>query len=333
MRYFRLKRDDGKEWITDKLTDLLEDLGLVKFERSLRNSYKSEDRWVKVKDKGCLYRLERFEAKRKPKLSQIKKKLNLVKTAVLLGDIHFCYEDKDAVDILYQIIRDNKDVINEIIDGGDGINNDALSKFTSTEDERFTLYDEIKAFDNHMSNLKEILPNAKFSIVEDNHYHLRKKRFLADNPAMKGMMKDIDFKFDNVSPHGVPYFPFDQTRVGVIHGLRVNDNFTKGHSALFKEDIINFHTHGSQHYTCKNGSKMLNKQAQKMWGMPSMCKQMDYMNGSPSRSNTGFGVLNCYPENEMYELQYVFVENGMALYNGKLYTSELLDEKKNYTRS
>jgi hypothetical protein len=181
----------------------------------------------------------------------------------------------------------------------------------------------MKAFENHMYKMKDILPNSKFVIVQDNHYHTRVKKFLAENPAMKGLLKDIDFPFDEQVNHGVPYFPFQQRRVGVIHGLRVNDNFTKGHSDLFKEDIINFHTHGSQHYTCKNGSKALNKEAQKMWGMPSMCNQMDYMNGSPSRSNTGFGFLWYDLENNNYNLQYVFIENASTIFNGKIYKSKV----------
>lgn len=270
---------------------------------------KQDDEVVKIKQREYSPRVYKNE--------------NKIKMAILSGDKHFCYEDKDAIDILEQICGDYSEFIDEFIDGGDGINNDALSRFVSTEENKFNLYDEMKAFEDHMWKMKNILPKAKFVIVEDNHYHLRKKKFLSENPAMKGLFKDINFPFDVQMPHGVPYFPFEQNRVGIIHGLKTNDNFTRGHSTLFKEDIINFHTHGSQHYTCKNGSKILNKQAQKMWGMPSMCKQMDYMNGSPSRSNTGFGVLWYDLENSLYDLHYVFIENGKAVYNGKLYESRI----------
>jgi len=89
MKYFRLKRDDGKEWVTDKLTDLLDSLNMTKFERSLRNSYKEEDRWVKVKDKDAMFRLERFEAKRKPKLSKINKPKSDEKRILAIPDTHF----------------------------------------------------------------------------------------------------------------------------------------------------------------------------------------------------------------------------------------------------
>ena len=249
---------------------------------------------------------------------------NDTRMAILSGDKHFSYQSKEAIDILEQICDDYSNFIDEFIDGGDGINNNALSKFIDTEKIKYTLYEEMSAFEEHLYKMKSILPNAKFVIVEDNHFHLRKKRFLSENPAMEGLLKDIDFPFDEIVKHGVPYFPFEQDRIGVIHGLKTNDNFTKGHSDLFKEDIINFHTHGSQHYTCKNGSKALNKQAQKMWGMPSMCMQMDYTNGSPTRSNTGFGVLWYNLELDLYDIQYVFVENGHALYNGKTYDSRVV---------
>ena len=249
---------------------------------------------------------------------------NDIRMAILSGDKHFLYQSKNAIDILEQICDDYSNFIDEFIDGGDGINNNALSKFIDTEKIKYTLYEEMSAFEEHLYKMKNILPNAKFVIVEDNHFHLRKKRFLSENPAMEGLLKDIDFPFDEIIKHGVPYFPFGQDRIGVIHGLKTNDNFTKGHSDLFKEDIINFHTHGSQHYTCKNGSKALNKQAQKMWGMPSMCMQMDYTNGSPTRSNTGFGVLWYNLKLNLYDIHYVFVENGSALYNGKTYDSRVI---------
>ena len=251
---------------------------------------------------------------------------NNTRLAVLSGDKHFCYEDKDAIDILLQVCEDYKDSIDEFIDGGDGINNDALSKFVSTEEESFTLYDEMIAFEKHLEDVKSIIPNAKFVIVEDNHYHLRLKKFIAENPAMKNLLRGIDFPFDEQVPHGSPYLPFGQSRLGVIHGLATSDNFTKAHSQLFNIDLVNFHTHGSQHYTCKNGSKALNKQAQKMWGAPSMCKQMDYMNGRPSRSNTGFVMLWYDLENDLYDLQYVFVENKKAI---KLIDKILKDLDKN----
>lgn len=254
---------------------------------------------------------------------------NNLRLAILSGDKHFCYQDKDAIDIMLQVCEDYKDFIDEFIDGGDGINNDALGKFPSTEEKRYTLYDEMVSFEAHLKEVKSIIPKAKFIIVEDNHYHLRKERFLAENPAMRGMLKDIDFPFDVKMPHGSPYHPFGQNRIGVIHGLKTNDNFTKGHSTLFKEDIINFHTHSSQHYTCKNGSKILNKQAQKMWGAPSMCKQMAYMNGSPSRSNTGFIMLWYDLESDNYNLNYVYVEDGVAVLNGKVYKSRVLGDDDN----
>jgi len=290
------------------------------YEDGSYEKFLTEPRGVEIKPP------ERFAVEKRNFAPRIFVNNNNLRLAVLSGDKHFLYQDENAIDILEQVCLEYSLYIDEFIEGGDGINNNSLSKFIDTETITYNLYEEMKAFENHMFKMKEILPNVKFTIVEDNHYHLRRKRFLAENPAMKNMIKDVKFPFDYKSKHGVPYFPFNQKRIGVIHGLVTNDNFTKGHSSLFKEDIINFHNHTSQHYTCKNGSKALNKQAQKMWGMPSMCKQMDYMNGRPSRSNTGFGMLWYDIKNDLYDLQYIFVENGKAIYNGKLYESRLPKE-------
>lgn len=345
MKYFKLTRDDGIYWIVSKISKKLQELNLTERDNRYLRNY--DENFVKLSD-DKKYKLERFVVDNFDGITfgnfnsenKIIEEDVLIKTykeytprkykndknvqmTILSGDKHFCYEDKDAIDILEQVCKDYREEIDEFIDGGDGINNNALSKFIDGESKKYTLYEEMKAFENHMWRIKDILPDTKFIIVEDNHYHLRKARFLAENPAMVGLLKDINFPFDVKTPHGTPYFPFGQNRIGVIHGLSTNDNFTKAHSQLFKEDIINFHTHGSQHYTCKNGSRSQNKQAQKMWGMPSMCIQMDYMNGRPSRSNTGFGILRYNLEYDLYDLQYIYVENGVAIYNGKTYKSRI----------
>jgi len=258
------------------------------------------------------------------KLIDIGKKNKEVRTACLVGDLHFKYENKDAVDILYQVLEDYKGVIDEYIDLGDGVNNNALSSFDDTELVKYDLNEEVEAYVAHMNTVKDILNNTvKFTAVEDNHYHLRVKRFVAKNPGLAGMLKDIDFKFDEQVPHGKLYYPFGQNRVGMIHGIKTSKYVTANTLMCYQSDIIHAHTHSSQHYTAYDGLTKQDIYPRKGWGVPSMCTQMEYVNGKPSRQNTGFVFLVFDKKTNNYSMEYIFVEKGVAIFRGKKYTSRL----------
>ena len=78
--------------------------------------------------------------------------------------------------------------------GGDGIDASALGKHLNLEEEKSDLHQEMEAFRSYAEKIKSTLPNAKMSSLACNHYSLRKTRFIAENPAMKNMIKDIEFK-------------------------------------------------------------------------------------------------------------------------------------------
>ena len=246
-----------------------------------------------------------------------------VKTAVLVGDIHFKYEDKDAINILYQVLKDIGQSLDEYIDLGDSVNNNALSRFADVETDTHTLYEEIKAYEEHMGIVSSLLgPNTKKIIIQDNHYHLRKKKFLAENPGLIGLLPDLSHMFDYESPHAKLYFPFGQKRVGCIHGNSFGDFFTKQHLNQYsKYDVINGHCHTMQQYTSTSGTEY--DPARRGYGIPSMCRHMEYLNGTPSRQVCGFGVLTYDEVSNNYGIEYAIVENKRATFRGKVYESTL----------
>ena len=240
-----------------------------------------------------------------------------------MSDIHFNYEDKKAIDILYQVTKDLKNEIDEYIDLGDGINNNALSRFSDVETKTYTLIEELQSYVKHMNKIKDIIPFAKFVIIEDNHYHLRKKKFLAENPYLIGALKDIDFPFDQQVKHGHLYYPFNQKRIGMIHGIKTSKCVTASTLASYQSDIVHAHTHSSQHFTMSDGQVERGIYPRKGWGLPSMCKQMEYTNGVPTRQNTGFAVLTYDILTDNYTMEYIFVENNTALFRGKKYLTNI----------
>jgi len=250
-----------------------------------------------------------------------------IQTAVVVGDIHFCYEDKDSVNILYQILEDIRDEISEYIDLGDGVNNDALSKYQSVEDKQYTLYEEIEAYRSHMLHVKDILhEDTKYIVTEDNHFHLRKKRFLSENPAFRGLIPDLSDIFNKEIPHAQLYFPFGQDRFGCIHGVSFAKYFTRNHLDMYgRYDVICGHTHTMQSFVSSSGT--INDEARRSYGIPSMCKRMSYVNGIPTRQMNGFAVITYDENTNNYNIEYIIVEKGSAMFRGKIYNSNIIKEE------
>lgn len=247
-------------------------------------------------------------------------KPNSIKTALLMSDIHFKYEDKDVLSIFYQIAEDLSTEISELIDLGDGINNNALSKFVDIEVNKYTLMEEIIAYKEHIIKLRKLLPSSKFVIIEDNHYHLRKEKFLAENPALIGLIPDIGALFNEIVPHAVPYKPFNQRRFGIIHGINYGKFFTKQNLEMYQMDLICGHTHTMQVYVSASGRDTM--PPLRSYGIPCMSIRQRYMQGRPTRQVGGFAVLTYDSDTDNYSVEYVLVEKGKAIFRGKQYSAK-----------
>jgi len=210
-----------------------------------------------------------------------------IQTAVVVGDIHFCYEDK----------------------------------------EQYTLYEEIEAYRSHMLHVKDILhEDTKYIVTEDNHFHLRKKRFLSENPAFRGLIPDLSDIFNKEIPHAQLYFPFGQDRFGCIHGVSFAKYFTRNHLDMYgRYDVICGHTHTMQSFVSSSGT--INDEARRSYGIPSMCKRMSYVNGIPTRQMNGFAVITYDENTNNYNIEYIIVEKGSAMFRGKIYNSNIIKEE------
>ena len=239
-------------------------------------------------------------------------------TALLVGDEHFLYQCDQSINIVYQFVEKHKNEIDEVVFGGDGIDASSLGKHLNLEEKKNDLYVEIEAFKNYAEKIKSMIPKSKMSILQDNHFHLRKARFIAENPAMKNMIKDIEFKFDTVTKHGKPYFPLNEygnDLIAGIHGIFFNDVFTKNNTVNYPCNLFQFHTHSIQMYKGNNGLIS--------YGIPCLCKkEMAYLQGRPTRWENGFGILKYFPEEHRYAIEYCIIRDGVGIYRDEVYKTE-----------
>lgn len=238
--------------------------------------------------------------------------------AVLFSDYHYPYFDKGCSKAFKDFINDNKNIIDELVDVGDGADCGALSTHLHLEDEKMDLYKELEGYAEFTKDLKSIL-GCKMTVLSDNHYTLRMKRYLAQNPAMKNMIREIDFGYDEKVSHGVPYFPlreYGQNKIAGIHGINCSDNFTKSLTTDYNFDMFQGHAHSIQVYH--------NKNTKTAYGLPCMCKlEMAYMLGRAHRWRQGWSVLSWYPKEDRYTLDIIEYKDGKAIYKDKVYKGDI----------
>ena len=311
--------DEITEEIFEKQVDIVKKYGIG--DRSLRKSITS-NKFRKGKD--YVYRCSYFSDNneilqgKSERLPTLVKEGKICYTALIVSDEHFCYEEKDAINIVYQFVEKHKNEIDEVVFGGDGVDASSLGKHLNLEEKKNDLYTEMEAFKNYAEKIKSIIPNAKMSALEDNHYHLRKARFIAENPAMKNMIKDIKFNFNVVAKHGKPYFPLNEygnNLIAGIHGIFFNDVFTKNNTMNYPHDLFQGHTHCIQMYKGNNGLTS--------YGIPCLCKkEMAYLQGRPTRWENGFGILKYFPKEHRYTIEYCIIRDGIGIYRDEVYKTE-----------
>ena len=236
--------------------------------------------------------------------------------ALLFADYHYPYFNIALDKIFKQFLKDNK--FDEIVDMGDGVDAGAIGKHLNLEDDKMDLYSELMGYKDFLKQVKELSNNTRLVVLEDNHYHNRLKRYIAENPAMQNMIKDIDFPYDEKIPFGKPYFPlqqYGQKIIGAIHGIYANDHFAKKLTIDYPTSMIQAHTHTIQQYHNNNGKSG--------YSIPAMCKpDMAYLFNRPNRWRFGFAVLTFLKNENVYKLDILEMKNGCIVYNNKIYKGE-----------
>lgn len=239
--------------------------------------------------------------------------------SVFLSDIHFPYEDKEAINVVIAFIRWFKPSFIFLL--GDIVDFYALSKFDKDPDRALRIQDEINDAKSFFAHLRLAAPRANIVFFEGNH-EARLMKFLRRNPEVSGLevlrlpsllsMADYNVRFvgamETYKYHGFY----------LEHGdiVRKHSGYT-ARGMMEKRGVsgISGHTHRlGTHYTTNEGGDYV-------W-LENGClcdRKPDYIK-SPNWQQ-GFSVGYFKKNNHRFLVEQVCIVNGKCVYAGREFTS------------
>jgi len=180
--------------------------------------------------------------------------------ACVLGDTHFPYEDKEAIELFFAWLKDNRDRISRVFFNGDMIDNPSLSKFVQNpRDKDANVTVGLNAMKGFMEEFREITECPTY-YIPGNHC-LRLEAYLkAKAPELYDIVKlpellDLDeFDIKWIPAKKDAFVQYGKTLIGHFNKVSKHSAYTaKGLTEDFPSyNIVQNHTHRRGLY-CKNG--------------------------------------------------------------------------------
>lgn len=143
------------------------------------------------------------------------------KIAVSIPDTHVPYHDTRSIDNVLEYISDTKPDV--VIQHGDGLDCESLSRFDKEPSRIACLQEEINGLYHLWSEIKRAAPKARYVMLEGNH-EARLHKNLLRNPGLYGLQAlkpESLFRLDEL---GVEWWPSSKT-------FRLNKNLVLTHGA------------------------------------------------------------------------------------------------------
>ena len=171
------------------------------------------------------------------------------KTVLVMADLHIPYEDKLAIETMFNYIEQNKILINTVVILGDLIDFYKVSYF-SKDPRKFNINIEIMQAKKFLTNLRNIFPDAEILYKTGNHDGVRLERYIFDKaPELTEILEGLlQYKLE-LDKLRISYIeePFQIGKLWYLHGhelgrgsynpeyitnvvwRKVYDNFIVGH--------------------------------------------------------------------------------------------------------
>lgn len=196
------------------------------------------------------------------KPTRVRASKNKEKSAIILPDMQAPYEDPQALDVAYQIIRDTQP--DEVIMNGDNLDLDLFSRFVG-EGGIESLNDSINRVHKIMATIRANAPNARITWLEGNH-ELRLRKMLMQNArdllgvrqagtnsnvlSIPFLLNLADLEIDYVSGYPANQY-WVHPSLRVIHGHIVRSSGNTAAAVAKSSDVSTIfgHVHRREHYS------------------------------------------------------------------------------------
>jgi len=255
---------------------------------------------------------------------------------VVTADKHMPMLDKRADKIVYQYIKDNKDMVKYYVDLGDFIDNPNMSVFPLDPEYHWTAQQEIDMYIKNLKKYSQLIPNAEFILIKGNHDYgrientKRMNRGIASLRALKleNLLKEAMNKYNvNIKKlHIEDRYILKKGKINpiiFIHGdPRLDPYIKSGVTGLrrtaemypLEGDIVIGHKHQIATYPRLLGETSIYSVGALM-DIRKIAKQYISYHGYQN----GFMVIAINPRTGESYFQQIPIIDGRAVINGKIY--------------
>jgi len=255
--------------------------------------------------------ISQLKIKSSPKHIQIKEPT----TGVALFDIHHPYYDENAINAVFQFIKDQKP--NILVLGGDQINGDSIShwlenKRRSLENKRIKI--EYTNFDKDILTPLEKMSNWKEKVWLNGNHEDWINQQLDNTPQYEGLIEpDVVLKLRKrgwvVKEYNEEYHI---GKMVITHGMYTNIHHAKKMCESYEQPIFYGHTHDIQTYTrIFRGGQSLPRIAQ---SCGCLCKEneMVYLHKKPTNWCHGFLYFTIRPDGKFTAIVFPIIEGKFS---------------------
>lgn len=252
-------------------------------------------------------------------------------TSVHYSDIHYPYQDDDALAVLYDVLDDLSPDL--VVCHGDLLDCEQISKYPKDPFHRTSLADEIRLGSAHLGEVHAITPDAEHWFIEGNHeerlqrlvWKMAEDRAIGELVTLAGMREAMSW------PHllGLDSLGWDFTdygshkllrdRIVCAHGRSVRPHSAgsaKAEHDAYRKSGISGHTHrmGTYYHTGYDGQVQ-------MWIELGLLGRIraEYTKRPPNWQQ-GFAVVT-WDEQDRYGVEHVGIHEGRAFFRGSTYGS------------
>jgi hypothetical protein len=265
-----------------------------------------------------------------PKAPSVKKNLDELPTHIIFGDVQAPYHCERSIDLLCQIIKDQKDIrLDSVVDLGDFNDFYTVSKYDKNPLRRNQLQDELIEGARVRAKISEAANGVKRFFIPGNHEGRLQKYISNRAPALAALPQ---LSLENIL--GLKSSGWEL----VDSYLLLNDDFVVKHGDVVssqsgmtaRKEMDASWTSGASGHTHRLGVHYRTPLFSAVKGLPPkvwietgcLClPDQEYMSGKHGDWQQGFVVVRFGPDGNVFP-ELVSIYNGRTVFRGKVYESE-----------